>query len=73
MAVMPREAEQAGAARVWKVSASVLKACGCRRALAGQLGLALCRYVLKLPPVVAIPRETIVREVGAAIQGYIDA
>lgn len=35
------------------------------------LGLALCRYVLKLPPVVAMPRETIIKEVGKTIQRYI--
>jgi AcrR family transcriptional regulator len=34
------------------------------------LGLALTRYILKLPPVVALPLETIVREVGATIQRY---
>ncbi len=35
------------------------------------LGLALCRYVLKLPPVVALPRAEIVRRVGATVQGYL--
>jgi AcrR family transcriptional regulator len=35
------------------------------------LGLALCRYVLKLPPVVALKRAEIVRRVGATIQGYL--
>ncbi|HYD14489.1 MAG TPA: TetR family transcriptional regulator [Allosphingosinicella sp.] len=34
------------------------------------LGLALTRYVLKLPPVVALPLDLIVREVGATIQRY---
>jgi AcrR family transcriptional regulator len=34
------------------------------------LGLALTRYVLKLPPVVALPMDVIVREVGATIQRY---
>jgi AcrR family transcriptional regulator len=34
------------------------------------LGLALTRYVLKLPPAVALDRETIIREVGAAIQRF---
>jgi AcrR family transcriptional regulator len=34
------------------------------------LGLALTRYVLKLPPAVALERDTIVREVGRVIQGY---
>lgn len=35
------------------------------------LGLALCRYVLELPPVVAMDRDTLVREVGATIQHYV--
>ena len=35
------------------------------------LGLALCRYVLKLPPVVAIKRAQLVRRVGPTIQGYL--
>ena len=34
------------------------------------LGLALTRYILKLTPVVKMPREVIVREVGATIQRY---
>jgi AcrR family transcriptional regulator len=34
------------------------------------LGLALARYVLKLAPVVAMPPETIVREIGPTIQRY---
>ena len=34
------------------------------------LGLALTRYVLKLPPAVALDRETIIREVGGAIQRF---
>lgn len=32
------------------------------------LGLALCRYILKLPPVVEMSTAAIVRHVGAAIQ-----
>jgi AcrR family transcriptional regulator len=35
------------------------------------LGLALCRYVLKLPPVVALEREEIIRRVGATVRGYL--
>ena len=35
------------------------------------LGLALTRYVLKLPPVVAIDREAIVAGVGPTIQRYL--
>ena len=34
------------------------------------LGFAFCRYVLRLPPVVALPREAIVRALGATIQRY---
>jgi AcrR family transcriptional regulator len=37
------------------------------------LGLGLCRYVLKLPPVVALKRAEVVRRVGAAVQGYLEA
>ena len=36
------------------------------------LGLAFTRYVLKLPPVVALPRDRLIAEVGRSIQGYID-
>ena len=32
------------------------------------LGLALARYVLRLPPVVALPRELVVERIGANIQ-----
>jgi AcrR family transcriptional regulator len=32
------------------------------------LGLALCRYILKLPPLVALSPDEIVRAVGAAVQ-----
>ncbi|GAA4349570.1 TetR family transcriptional regulator [Variovorax defluvii] len=35
------------------------------------LGLALCRYVLKLPPVVALKRAEIVRRIGATVQSYL--
>jgi AcrR family transcriptional regulator len=35
------------------------------------LGLALCRYVLKLPPVVALKRPEIVRRIGATVQSYL--
>ncbi|MFB6451284.1 TetR/AcrR family transcriptional regulator [Bradyrhizobium tunisiense] len=34
------------------------------------LGLALCRYVLKLPPVVALSREDLVAHVGPVLQRY---
>jgi AcrR family transcriptional regulator len=36
------------------------------------LGLALCRYVLRLPPVVAIPHAEVVETVGATVQRYLD-
>jgi hypothetical protein len=35
------------------------------------LGLAYSRYVLKLPAIVRLRRETILRHVGAAIQSYL--
>jgi AcrR family transcriptional regulator len=35
------------------------------------LGLALCRYVLKLPPVVGIRRAELVRRLGPTIQDYL--
>jgi AcrR family transcriptional regulator len=36
------------------------------------VGLAYARYVLKLPPLVAMPRETIIRVIGGTIQRYLD-
>jgi AcrR family transcriptional regulator len=35
------------------------------------LGLALCRYILKLPPVTALKRAEVVRRVGATVQAYL--
>ena len=35
------------------------------------LGLALCRYVLKVPPVVHMERNQIIRSVGPSLQRYI--
>ncbi|MTE13327.1 TetR/AcrR family transcriptional regulator [Nocardia aurantiaca] len=35
------------------------------------LGLALCRYVLRLPPVVALTHEQIVADIGPTIQRYL--
>lgn len=35
------------------------------------LGLALCRYILRLPPVVAMTEDELVRDVGATIQRYL--
>jgi hypothetical protein len=36
------------------------------------LGLALCRYVLRLPPVVAMPRNEVVAWLGPSIQRYLE-
>ena len=35
------------------------------------IGLAMTRYILKLPPVVAMDRELIIRELGKTIQRYV--
>ena len=35
------------------------------------LGLALCRYVLRLPPVAAMPAEELVAAIGATLQRYL--
>jgi AcrR family transcriptional regulator len=35
------------------------------------LGLALCRYVLKLPPVVALDRAALIKHVGPVVQRYL--
>lgn len=35
------------------------------------IGLAYTRYILKLPPLLAMPRQTIVRQLGATIQRYL--
>jgi hypothetical protein len=37
------------------------------------LGLALCRYVLRLPPVVAMSRADVVGWVGPTVQRYISS
>jgi AcrR family transcriptional regulator len=37
------------------------------------LGLALCRYVLRLPPVVAMSRDEVVAWLGPTIQRYVEA
>ena len=37
------------------------------------VGLAYTRYVLKLPPLVAMPHETIIKVIGATIQRYLTA
>lgn len=36
------------------------------------LGLGICRYVLKLPGAVGLPRDIIVARVGRVVQSYID-
>lgn len=36
------------------------------------VGLAFARYVVKLPPIVAMPRETIIRVIGGTVQRYLD-
>jgi hypothetical protein len=35
------------------------------------LGVLIARYVLRLEPVTKIPRETLIREVGRALQNYL--
>jgi AcrR family transcriptional regulator len=35
------------------------------------LGLALCRYILKVPPVVALSRDEIIAHVGPVLQRYV--
>jgi AcrR family transcriptional regulator len=37
------------------------------------LGLALCRYVLRLPPVVAMSHDEVVTWLGPTVQRYLDA
>jgi len=37
------------------------------------LGLALCRAILRIPPVVEMPADTIVEQIGATIQRYLTA
>lgn len=34
------------------------------------IGLAMTRYILKLPPVVAMDRELVIREIGRTVQRY---
>lgn len=76
---------EAAAARMQAIFATQLapliaKLCGEQRSVAAAragliatqiLGLALCRYVLKLPPVVGLKRAEIVRRIGATIQAYL--
>ena len=35
------------------------------------LGLAMCRYLLRLPPVIALSHDEIIRNVGPALQRYV--
>lgn len=37
------------------------------------LGMALCRYILKIPPLVDMPREKLVDEIGKTLQRYMTA
>jgi AcrR family transcriptional regulator len=37
------------------------------------VGLAYCRYVLKLPALLATPRASLVKSIGATIQRYLDS
>lgn len=63
------------AAQVGRTIAAVgNRATAARRAglVASQLlGLALCRYILKIPPVVALSRDEIIAHVGATLQRYV--
>ncbi|TIL41678.1 MAG: hypothetical protein E5Y86_31205, partial [Mesorhizobium sp.] len=34
------------------------------------LGLAMCRYLLRLPPVVALSHDEIIQDVGPTLQRY---
>lgn len=63
-----------------QLTSLVARLCGQPRAVAATraglvatqiLGLALCRYVLRLPPVVALRREDIVRSIGASVQAFL--
>ena len=76
---------EAAAARMQAIFATQLapliaRLCGEPRAAAAAragliatqiLGLALCRYVLKLPPVVGLKRAEIGRRIGATVQAYL--
>lgn len=64
-----------------QVAPAVMRLSGAPRAAAAAragliasqiLGLALCRYVLKLAPVVGLRRGQIVRRVGETVQRYLD-
>ena len=47
---------------------------GAQRLIATQmLGLALCRYVLQLPPIVDMPHDEAVAWLGPTVQRYLDA
>ncbi|WP_353622443.1 hypothetical protein [Aminobacter sp. SS-2016] len=37
------------------------------------LGLAMCRYILRLPPVVDLSQAEIVRAIGPTLQSYVMA
>jgi AcrR family transcriptional regulator len=61
--------------QLWPVIAKVNPADAPRRAglIATQvLGLALCRYVLRLPPVIAMSHDEVIAWLGPTIQRYLD-
>jgi hypothetical protein len=35
--------------------------------------MALCRYILKIPPLVSMPRDKLVDEIGKTLQRYMTA
>ena len=35
------------------------------------LGLALCRYIVRIPPVAAMPAETVIARIGPTVQRYL--
>jgi hypothetical protein len=36
------------------------------------LGMALCRFVLRIPPIVAMPRDGLIEWIGPTLQRYVD-
>ena len=36
------------------------------------LGMALCRFVLRIPPIVAMPRDELIEWIGPTLQRYVD-
>jgi AcrR family transcriptional regulator len=55
-----------------RIVADPVEAAGRAGLIATQLlGLALCRHILRLPPVASLRRETVVAQVGPTIQRYL--